>query len=36
MGLIMVFAVIVVLINTFVDILYILIDPRISVSAKKG
>ena len=36
MGMIMVVAAIVVLINTFVDVLYILIDPRISVRPKKG
>lgn len=36
MGMIMVVASIVVLINTFVDVLYILIDPRISVRPKKG
>lgn len=36
MGMIMVVATIVVLINTIVDVLYILIDPRISTSAKKG
>lgn len=36
MGMIMVVAVIIILINTLVDVLYILIDPRISVKAKKG
>ena len=36
MGMIMVVAAIVIVINTFVDVLYILIDPRISAKAKKG
>lgn len=36
MGMIMVVATIVVLINTFVDVLYILIDPRVSVKTQKG
>lgn len=36
MGIIMVVAAIVILINTFVDVLYILIDPRISHQAKGG
>lgn len=36
MGMIMVVATIVVLINTFVDVLYILIDPRVSIKSAKG
>lgn len=36
MGMIMVVATIVVLINTFVDVLYLVIDPRISTGTKKG
>lgn len=36
MGMIMVVATIVVLINTFVDVLYILIDPRVSIKSSKG
>ncbi len=36
MGMIMVVAAMVVIINTLVDVLYILVDPRISTQAKKG
>lgn len=36
MGMIMVVAAVVILINTFVDVLYLLVDPRISTQAKKG
>ena len=36
MGMIMVVATVVILINTFVDVLYLLVDPRISTQAKKG
>ena len=36
MGMIMVVAALVVVINTFVDVLYLLVDPRISVQTKKG
>lgn len=36
MGMIMVVAAVVILINTLVDVLYLLIDPRISVKTKKG
>lgn len=36
MGMIMVVAAMVIFINTFVDVLYLLVDPRISTQAKKG
>ena len=36
MGMIMVVATVVILVNTLVDVLYLLVDPRISTQAKKG